>query len=696
MVNKIVEKFNQDIYNTAKSIITRLYGDEAEFREGQYEAIEATMLNKRTLVVQKTGWGKSLVYFICTKLFRNDGKGVTVIVSPLLVLMENQLEAATKLGLKCDVLNSTTKERWDNIIQELTNNSLDLVLITPETLLNSVFQNALKDINIGFFVIDEAHCISDWGHDFRLKYTQLNRVVRALSPTIPILATTATANNRVIEDLSTQLGDSVHISRGTLMRESLSIQILNLPDTAQRYAWILQNINNLSGSGIIYCLTRRDCDYLTDFLQKNDINALSYYSRNNDEDELDNRKAEELFKENKIKVLVSTIKLGMGYDKGDIAFVIHYQHPSNIVSYYQQIGRAGRNIPRAYTFLMHGQEDKKIQDYFIDTAFPSKDEAKAIVDYVYENNENGVRLYDVIANVNYRHGRITKALVFLENEGFIYKEKSRYYRTLNEFKYNEVHYNAITQIRKKEQEQMLELINTKRCYSKFVVNCLDDNCDIDCGICANCLGFDEFSSDINDQNLEVAQSYLEKLIFPIEPRVRWAKTSLTGQTKITYLNEVGLCISKYGDAGYGTLVKEEKYVSGLFSQQLVGKSASELKDLLNNNKIDAITSVPSLRSNIVEDFAIRLAKRLKINYVALLDKNEAEPQKSMLNSSYQCENALKSFAIKEDVIMPEYVLLVDDIVDSGWTLTICGYKLLEAGCKRVFPFALADSSQKEE
>jgi len=686
---------NHEINEVSKAIITQLYGDGAEFREGQYEAIEATMLNRRTLVVQKTGWGKSLVYFICTKLFRNAGRGVTVVVSPLLVLMENQVEAAAGLGLRCDVLNSTVKDRREDIVNSLVSGSLDLILITPETLLSDAFQIKIRDINIGFFVIDEAHCISDWGHDFRLKYTQLNRVIQSLPPTVPILATTATANDRVVEDLVVQLGGSVHISRGSLMRESLSIQILDLPDIAQRYAWILQNINKLPGSGIIYCLTRRDCDYLTDFLQKSGINALSYYSRNEADEHL-NRTAEQLFKENKIKALISTIKLGMGYDKGDIAFVIHYQHPSNIVSYYQQIGRAGRNISRAYTFLMHGNEDKKIQDYFIDTAFPTRDEAEEILDYIYLNNENGTRLGEITANVNCRRGRIDKVLLFLENEGFIYKEKSMYYRSPQTFTYNDAHYSEITQMRRKEQAQMYEFIKTENCYNRFVVNCLDDLTDKVCGKCANCLMYDEYPSDVDARLLETAQRYIERLIMPIEPRKRWAATPLTKQVKIKYQNEVGICISKYGDPGYGMLVKDGKYSLNQFSEQLIGKSASELKVVLTSNVIDAVTFVPSLRSNTVEDFASRLAKRLGIKFVPLLKKSDAKQQKFMLNASYQCENALKSFSVVDGKNMPENVILVDDIVDSGWTLTVCGYRLMEAGCKKVFPFVLADSSQKEE
>ena len=697
---------NPEIYNAAKSIIYSIYGESAEFREGQYEAIETTMLHKRTLLVQKTGWGKSLVYFICTKLFREKGSGVTIIVSPLLVLMENQIEAATKMGLKCDVLNSSVRDRKEEIFTNLKNNKLDLLLVTPEALLSEAFLENIKHINIGFFVIDEAHCISDWGHDFRLEYTKINRVIKQLPDSVPLLGTTATANDRVVADLMTQFGENVFISRGGLGRESLSIQVLHMPTTAERYGWILQNIEKLPGSGIIYCLTRRDCDYLSDFLIQNKVNVKSYYSRDGEDDSL-NKEAELDFKYNRIKAIVSTVKLGMGYDKGDVSFVIHFQQPSNIVSYYQQIGRAGRNIPRAYTFLMYGGEDKTIQDYFINTAFPTLEEANMVINCIREASKTKPCLQEdivttknrIISQINKRRSRIEKAIMFLENEGFIYKEKRNYYLSLKKFHFNDEYYDKITEVRRIEQKKMSEYVQTIECYNKFIVNCLDDKTSTNCGKCKNCLGYEEYPSTVLPEYLEKAEKYLEKLLIAIEPRKKWAATSLTKETKILYQNEVGICISKYGDPGYGTLVKNAKYSKeNRFCDRLLGKSAQVLKNLVTTNNIKVITNVPSLRSTIVEDFAVRLANRLNIKYVSILRKIPAEVQKQMQNSSFQCENALKSFNIEigDNLEMPPSietnVLLIDDIIDSGWTLSVCGFKIQEAGYGKVFPFALADSS----
>ena len=271
------------------NLFKEYYGNNAKFREGQLEAIESTYLNPKTLVVQKTGWGKSLVYFLSTKLFRSEGRGMTLVVSPLLVLMENQKDAANKLKIRCACLNSLVKkENRSSLINDIVKDNYDLVFITPENLFKPDVQEALPNINISLFVIDEAHCISDWGHDFRLEYGKLNKVLKRLPDSVHVLGTTATANDRVVNDLKEQLGNNVFISRGSLTRESLIICNVELHDTASRYAWILKNINKLPGSGIIYCLTQKDCDYLANFLCENGISARAYYSKN-EEGEMENQ-----------------------------------------------------------------------------------------------------------------------------------------------------------------------------------------------------------------------------------------------------------------------------------------------------------------------------------------------------------------------------------------------------------------------
>lgn len=684
---------DKKLYGEAEEIIKQLYGNDAAFREGQYEAIEATMMHSRSLIVQKTGWGKSLVYFACAKLLRNRGMGVTMVVSPLLVLMQNQLDAAQQMGLICDSLNSSTKERRVSILNSLKCNEIDLILVTPETLFQEDVQKSLPQINIGLFVIDEAHCISDWGHDFRLQYGDLKRVIARLPDNVPILATTATANDRVVADLQQQLGGDVYISRGPLTRESLYIQVVPLESRIERYAWILQSISKLSGSGIIYCLTQRDCDYLAAFLRENGVNAEAYYSRNGETGEVINRDIEERFKNNQIKAIVATIKLGMGYDKGDIAFVIHFQMPQNIVSYYQQIGRAGRNIPKAYTFLMGGKEDQDILNYFINTAFPTEEEMNQIMGYILK--ADGISSIQLQSHLNIRSGRMDKALSFLCHDGFLMKHGPKYYATPKTYVYNKTHYDAVSAIRKAEMQRMKELMTTKECYSKFIAHSLDDRSAKDCGNCANCLDREIISTDVEPHFIDLATQFLEQLIISIEPRKQWASSSVTARTKIKYINQAGFALAKYGDSGYGALVKEDKYHSKRFCDELVGKSARELGSLVKEKQIDCVCCVPSLRSNMVMDFAKRLANTLDLPFQELLVKHHSQQQKEMENSAYQCANAFRSFSVKEGVEIPQRILLVDDIVDSKWTLTVCGYRLMEQGCQEVYPFALADSSQHD-
>jgi ATP-dependent DNA helicase RecQ len=687
---------DQNLYNKSLSIIKNLYGENAKFRDGQYEAIESTVKNRRTLVVQRTGWGKSLVYFVSTKLFREAGKGATFVVSPLLVLMENQVEAAKKLGLTCALLNGEERKNlgdlgWIEHLNQIKRGEVDLVFVTPETLFNKDVQRILPSTRIGLFVIDEAHCISDWGHDFRLEYCRLKEVLSSLAPNIPVLATTATANNRVVADLEKQLGDKVYISRGPLTRDSLYIQVLHLKKKPERYAWILENINKLPGSGIIYCTTTRDCDYLADFLMSNGISAIAYHSKN---DEAKNLYAITSFKNNKIKVIVATIKLGMGYDKGDISFIIHFQMPKNIVTYYQQIGRAGRNINKAYVFLMTGQEDINILDYFIKTAFPTKQEMEEILHCI-QANRGGCSKKQLSSLINIKSTRIEKSLSFLINDGYVYKDGSKYFVSPKVFVCNEKHYKEITDLRHQEIEQMKELTNTKKCYSKFIVRLLDDPSAKDCGHCANCLSSPLFSENVSFETVNKASSYINNKSFIIEPRKQWPAW-WPDKKAIKYINNDGLCLSRYGDAGYGELVARDKY-SGLhqFCEELIEGSAKLLMPLIKEKNITHITNVPSLRSNLVQDFAKRLAKKCNLTYIEMLKKLPAAPQKAMENSAYQSKNAFDSFSIINDVIPPKRILLVDDIVDSKWTLTVCGYLLMSHGCWDVYPFALADSSQEE-
>ena len=687
---------DQELFFRATAILKNLYGENARFRPGQYEAIERTIKEKRLLVVQKTGWGKSLVYFICTKLLREEGAGVTLVISPLLALMDNQLSAARKMGLNCAALNSTTANERELILMGMEANTYDLVLATPESLMNKKFRQYLPDIRIGLLVIDEAHCISDWGHDFRLEYNKIYRVIEQLQPNVPVLATTATANNHVIEDLQNQMGKP-KVSRGHLMRDNLSIQILPLSDKESRYAWILDNIGRLPGTGIIYCLSRKDCTWLSDFLCENGISAEPYFSGDG-EQEKQSQETLKRFLNDEIKVIVSTIKLGMGFDKGNVAFVIHFQCPKNVIAYYQQIGRAGRNISFARTFLMLGGEDYRIHKGFIENAFPSEPEMKRIRQCI--TDCPGVcTVNKICAAIDISKKKILKALDFLEDEGLIEKEwhsstsgkpYAVYKSTAAPFVYRGEHYEEIKQIRYRELEQMQTIAGTSECLSRTVVSCLDDIEDHDCGICSNCEPKGRFPVTVSTVSKRRAIDFLENLTIPIDPWNYWPRNNLVDDTKNYYPNLQGIALSKYNE-GLGKLVRDGKYSTQKFDDQLVRKGARVLKKHIKEHDLCCVTAVPSLNTNVVPDYAKRLADACGLPYVDLLRKTNRSHQKDLNNTAHQFVNAYKSFESISSASIPSGVILVDDMVDSGLTLAVCGARLGQAGCERVFPLALADA-----
>lgn len=680
----------------AEKYLKDTYGEDAEFREGQYEAIQSVLENKRTLVVQKTGWGKSLIYFLSTRILRDMGKGPTIIISPLLSLMKNQVEAAQKLRLNAITINSTNKNDWEEAIKKVVNNECDLLLISPERLSNKNFiESVIYKIenSIGMFVVDEAHCISDWGHDFRPDYRRISRIISMLASNIPLLATTATANNRVVEDIKKQLGENLEILRGPLIRESIQIQTVKLKDQAERLAWIYENINKMSGTGIIYCLTVNDCELISKWLKHKGINVESYHA-NLSQDEINER--EEKFVKNELKVLVATIKLGMGFDKPDIGFVIHFQRPGNVVSYYQQIGRAGRALGNSYAILLCGDEDRDIIEYFIKSAFPTYSDMVDIINVIKE--VKGISINDILNKVNMKDGKLRKCLKFLEIDGAIYKENSKYYKSAKNWNPDLNHSDKITKIRYYELEAMDKYISTKDCYMQFISRELDDPFSKKCGKCSNCLGENIFSSSVSSNNVIEAVRFIKGEFLIIEPRKKWpVGIQINEKSKIqdNHIMEKGIVLSNYGDAGWGKIVAKNKYDNGYFSDELVQASYDLLNDKIKEWDIEWITSIPSKRRpELVRSFSIRLATKLGVKYFdAIVKKEDTFEQKSLENSSYQCNNAFSGFEIKE--CHCGNVLLVDDMVDSRWTLTVCTYLLKKNGAGNVYPFALAKTSGRE-
>lgn len=689
----------------ALRLLKMMLGQKAEFREGQWEAIDAILSGKRTLVVQRTGWGKSIVYFIASKMLRLKGTGPTLLISPLLSLMRDQIKNAAKIGIRARTINSDNTAEWEAIEELLAKGEIDILLLSPERLGNQDFTNrVIPSIKggIGMLVIDEAHCISDWGHDFRPDYRRIVRIIRMLPPSVPLVATTATANQRVIDDIKIQIGDDITVIRGPLIRESLKLQTIKLADQAERLAWLCENVPKMNGSGIIYCSTTSDCNKVAKWLRSKEINALEYHSRlSNDENirRVLREEREQLLLNNKVKVLVATIALGMGFDKPDLGFVIHFQRPGSIVQYYQEIGRAGRTLENAYAILLNGAEDDEIQEYFIKSAFPTYDEMNMVV-YAIEQSIRGLKRGEILRKVNMSSGRIDKCLKILQIDGLIQHEGSIYFRTLTPWNPDMKKNEKIIKQRYDELEKMKEFVDTSECYMEFISRQLDDPYGGKCGKCSNCLDKKFFDESVKSEDKFEAIRFLKGEYIDIIPKKMWpAGIIAEGGKKIpeNEQNKPGKVLCSYGDAGWGKYAREDKYTNNYFRDDLVDACV----DLIKNNwqmetKPQWITSVPSLkRPELVKNFAQRLAAKLGIPYVeAIVKAKNTPPQKNMENSYLQCRNASEGFAIS-GIINNKPVLLVDDMIDSGWTLTVCGALLKCSGAGDVYPLALAATSKSE-
>lgn len=682
---------------------TALDNPTATFRDGQWEAVEQ-LLNPgtRLLVVQRTGWGKSLVYFLTTRLLRNQGMGPTLIISPLLALMRNQIAAAERIGLRAATINSSNIEEWQIVQKQLLSNQIDVLLISPERLANEGFREQILlplSARIGFFVVDEAHCISDWGHDFRPDYRRIVRILQALPRTISVLATTATANDRVVDDLFSQLGSNLNIIRGTLTRKSLSLQNIFLPSQEARLAWLAEHLPRMSGSGIIYTLTIRDSEQIAEWLRTEKIDAETYSGRLPSEQR---EILEQRLLNNEIKALVATSALGMGFDKPDLGFVIHYQRPGSVVHYYQQVGRAGRAVSKAYGILLSGDEDQEITNYFIESAFPPESHIQEILTTL-DQAEDGLSVPQLEGKLNLSNGQIQKVLKLLSVEAPspVLKIDSRWYSTPINYKVDQDKVAQLTKMRKGEQDRMLDYIDTNSCLMMFLAGELDDNTTTACGRCSVCLAHALIPETYSLEKAQDAISFLRKSYYIIEPRKKWALSgsSSSGWKGSSNINqnfraEPGRALSLWGDAGWGSLVKKGKYQDNYFSDALLDSVCELIQQWHPEPSPVWITSVPSLaRPELVSNFSERLAHRLNLPFVACVKKvSQNRPQKEMRNSFQQARNLEGAFQVNSWEGMGGSVFLIDDMVDSRWTFTVIAALLRQSGSGKVFPLALALNS----
>ncbi|WP_049260290.1 MULTISPECIES: RecQ family ATP-dependent DNA helicase [Neisseria] len=673
---------------------------DAIFRDGQEDAIRHIVDGKgRLLVVQKTGWGKSFVYFIAIKLLREAGGGPALLISPLLALMRNQIAAAERMGVRAATINSDNVEDWTDVEGKLGKGEIDVLLISPERLANERFRaQVLAEIaaQVSMLVIDEAHCISDWGHDFRPHYRLLERIAKTLPPNLRLLATTATANNRVMEDLAAVLGPKLQVSRGDLNRTSLTLQTIRLPSQAERLAWLAEQLITLHGHGIIYTLTVRDANQVALWLKAQGFNVEAYTGETGDRRE----QLEQALLKNQVKALVATTALGMGYDKPDLAFVIHYQTPGSVVAYYQQVGRAGRALESAYGVLLSGEEESDITDWFIRSAFPTRQEVADVLRAL-EGEPNGLSVPELLSRVNLSKGRVEKtiALLSLEAPAPIAKQGSKWQltaATLSEAFWDRAE--RLTVLRRDEHQQMQDYVSLPFGeHMGFLIGALDGDPSV-----VTEPALPPLPATVNTELVKAAVEFLRRTSLPIEPRKKWPdggmpQYGVKGFIAPAHQAESGKALCVWGDAGWGGLVRQGKYHDGYFSDDLVAACVKMIQEWNPQPSPTWVTCVPSLRHpELVPNFAQRLAAALGLPFHMVIAKTDARPeQKTMANSTQQARNIDGSLALNGQPIPPGPVLLVDDMVDSRWTLTVSAWLLRKSGSGAVWPMALSQTGPDE-
>ena len=671
--------------------------DGAQFRPGQLEAIHDVVADRaRVLCVQRTGWGKSAVYFVATALLREADAGPTLIVSPLLALMRNQIAAAQRLGLRAHTINSTNRDEWSGVRDRLAGGEIDLLLISPERLNNPRFRDEMLPLfatSVGLLVIDEAHCISDWGHDFRPDYRRVRDMLALLPDQVAVLGTTATANDRVVADVTEQLagdaGTPLRSYRGPLARTSLRMEVVDLPRPAQRLAWLAENLGpagSIPGSGIVYTLTKRDADQVAQFLTAQGITALSY---SGDQDTVDRIAAEDRLLANDVKAIVATSALGMGYDKADLTFVVHYQAPGSVVSYYQQVGRAGRGVDHADVVLLRGGEDRRIQDFFIEQSFPSRERVTAVLEDLRVAGDAGRSTPELLTVVNIGRGRLEAMLKILDVEGALRRDGSRWLLAEgSDWRYDAERYARITALRRDEQQAMECFGADGRCLMRVLQEELDDPDPQDCGRCSVCTA-PRFAAAPDPELVELAGRHLRSRPIELEvkkmaPDASGAMRKIPDEVRV----EPGWALARFGDGGWWPAV--QRGLNGdAFEDDVIGALADAIR-VAGGAGFSWITAVPSERlGDRIERLGGRLAAELGVPAVSLLARIESRPpQSEMANAVQQAANVRGAFRVTASPPTGTGVLL-DDRRGSGWTLAMVGGQLRMAGAERVVPLALA-------
>jgi ATP-dependent DNA helicase RecQ len=682
--------------------------DDARLHDDQWAAIEALVVEQsRVLVVQKTGWGKSAVYFVATALMRGLGAGPTVIISPLLALMRNQIEAAQRAGIRAATINSTNSEDWAAVRARVEAGEIDVLLVSPERLNNPTFRDeVLPQLTetAGLLVVDEAHCISDWGHDFRPDYRRIRQMLTTLPAGIPVLATTATANARVTADVAEQLdnpelGTEVRVLRGSLDRESLHLAVLRLDRPEERLAWLGEHLDDFDGSGIIYTLTVAATQEVAEHLRSRGHAVAAYSGQTEATERL---ALEQDLLAGRLKALVATSALGMGFD-ARLGFVVNLGAPSSPVAYYQQVGRAGRGTDNATVVLMPAQEDRDIWRYFASLAFPPEQHVRTTLRALAESGAP-MSTAALETHVDLSRTRLETMLKVLDVDGAVDRVRGGWTATGEDWTYDQERYDRVAAARREEQAAMLAYVATDGCRMRFLREQLDDPEAADCGRCDNCGGV-QLQGEVSGAALEEAGERLRRPGVTIAPRKMWpsalANLGIDLKGKITDGAEPGRAVGRLTDLGHGQALRalfRPEAEDGPVPRPLVDAVLEVLRDWHPDwaARPTGVAYVESARRpQLVRELAEGLARLMQLPVVArwhIVDADVA-PGQGAANSAQRVAAVGRRFSLAVDEPLDGGpVLLIDDLVGTGWTLTLAARALRQAGATAVLPLTLAVES----
>ncbi|MFD0202333.1 MULTISPECIES: RecQ family ATP-dependent DNA helicase [Saccharothrix] len=680
----------------AEERLRALAGPQAVLRDDQWTAIHALVSDRRrALVVQRTGWGKSAVYFIATALLRSLGEGPTVIVSPLLALMRNQVDAAARAGVHAATINSANTDEWQDVQDRVASGEVDVLLVSPERLNNPDFRDTVLPsltASAGLLVVDEAHCISDWGHDFRPDYRRLRTLLTELPAGVPVLATTATANDRVVRDVAEQLGlgagTDALVLRGPLDRESLRLSAVRLSTAEARLGWLAERLEQLPGSGIIYTLTVASADDVAAFLRERGYEVAAYSGRT---DPAERQRAEEDLLANRVKALVATSALGMGFDKPDLGFVVHLGAPPSPIAYYQQIGRAGRGVERAEVLLLPGPEDKDIWAYFASLAFPPEHVVRQVLDVLPSDRAMSTAALEPMVELS--RTRLEVVLKVLDVDGAVRRVRGGWVSTGQPWSYDAERYERIEAARQVERQAVLDYLATDGCRMEFLLRQLDDPHAAPCGRCDNCTG-QRPSAEVSDAAASAARERLLRPGVEVEPRKMWptgmaaAGVSLSGKIPPGEVAATGRALGRLTDIGWGNRLRS---LFAAEDQEIPEDVLAACVKVLSawgwaDRPVGVVTVGSRSRPALVGSFGQRIAG---VGRLPLLGQVWLGPATRRANSAQRLAGLVRETDVPDLSRVDGPVLLVDDQVDTGWTMTVAARLLRRAGASAVLPFALA-------